>query len=223
MQRIQKLLSNRGYCSRRKAEELIAASRVAVNGTVVKLGDQAEEHDTITVDGKPVMAERKVYLALHKPVGCVTALTDRHEKTVMDYLTVKERVFPVGRLDKETSGLLLLTNDGDWANKVAHPRNETKKTYVATLDQPVKEAHLERLRDGIELEDGRTRPADARKRNPVTVELIIHEGRNRIVRRMFEALGYEVLALRRIRIGKITLGGLRPGQSRELHGNPPEV
>ncbi len=220
MDRVQKLLGARGYCSRRKAEELIAAGRVTVNGKTVHLGDSAEEQDELQVDGKIVAAERKVYLLFHKPVGCVTAVTDKHEKTVLEYVKVPERVFPVGRLDKETSGLLLLTNDGDFANSVAHPRYEVEKTYVAQLDRPVRDSHLKRLKRGVQLEDGKTSPADAKLLAPSTVELTIHEGRNRVVRRMFAALGYDVVALHRIRVGKLTLGDLRPGEWKELKAAP---
>jgi 23S rRNA pseudouridine2605 synthase len=216
MQRIQKLLSNRGYCSRRKAEELIESGKVVVDGTTATLGDKAEENATILVDGKPVNAEKRRYLLLNKPTGYVTAVEDRHEKTVMELLTVTERVYPVGRLDKETSGLLLLTNDGDWAHRIMHPRYELGKSYEATLDKEVTDTALEQLRAGVNLEDGTTRPAKVEQLSKERVRLTIHEGKNRIVRRMFETLGYQVVQLHRKSIGKLTLGQLTKGRYRDL-------
>ena len=128
MHRVQKLLSNYGYCSRRKAEELIELGEVKVNGKVISLGDKATENDEITVNGRIVKAPKRIYLIFHKPTRCVTALEDKYHKTIFEYINLKERVFPIGRLDYNTSGLLLLTNDGDFANRIMHPRYEVKKT-----------------------------------------------------------------------------------------------
>ncbi|MFH1650109.1 MAG: pseudouridine synthase [Candidatus Woesearchaeota archaeon] len=216
MHRVQKLLSNWGYCSRRSAEDIIAQGRVSVNGKIISLGDQATEQDDIRIDGKRVRQERKIYIAFHKPIGCVTAVTDKHEKTVIDYIRIKERIFPVGRLDKNTSGLLILTNDGDFANQIMHPSNEIKKTYFVKLGWAIAPSDIRRLREGIQLEDGLTRPALVRIHDPDFIEITIHEGKNRIVRRMIEALGHKVIALQRTRIGRIDLGTLRPGRYRHL-------
>ena len=218
MHRVQKLLSNYGYCSRRKGEDLIREGRVSVNGKVIGLGDKAGMDDTIAVDGVVVRAERKRYLLFNKPVGCVTALTDRKYKTVMEYIKVKERVFPVGRLDFNTSGLLLFTNDGDFANKVMHPRYEVKKTYLVRTKGPVHTRDLATLAKGVKLSDGMTAPAKAIALEVDLIELTIHEGKNQILRRMFGKLGYVVLSLERVRIGKVQLN-VKPGKYRPLTKN----
>lgn len=212
MQRVQKLLSNYGYCSRRKAEELIKEGRVKVNDKVISLGDQAEENDNLFVDDKPVTAEKKVYLLFHKPVGCVTALEDPEHETIMEYIHIKERVFPIGRLDYNTSGLIILTNDGDFANKIMHPRYEIKKTYRVALFEEMKEEDIEQLRKGVELEDGITLPAEVKVIMNTIIDITIHEGRNRIVRRMINALGYNVRTLKRTKVGEWSLGELKEGE-----------
>ncbi|MFH1682814.1 MAG: pseudouridine synthase [Candidatus Woesearchaeota archaeon] len=217
MQRVQKLLSNYGYCSRRKAEIIIEAGRVKVNGKTISLGDKATETDQIKVDNKIVNKEKRTYLLFHKPTGCITALTDPRYKTIMEYIKIKERIFPVGRLDYNTSGILLLTNDGDFANQIMHPSHEIKKTYLAEIDKPIKESELDQIREGILLDDGKTSPAKAKKIGSILVEITIHEGKNRIVRRIFEKLGFTVKALKRIKVGKLNLGDLKPGQYRNLN------
>lgn len=212
MQRVQKILSNNGYCSRRKAEEFIKEGRVKVNGQVIKLGDQATDKDKITVDDKPLKIMDKIYVKFHKPAGYVTAVKDRYEKTIMDLIKIKERVFPVGRLDKNTSGLILLTNDGDFANKITHPRYEIKKTYLVGLYNIIPEAKLNQLRQGVNLSDGKTAPAKIVKKHEKLLEVTIHEGRNRIIRRMFRKVGFEVNFLKRVRIAKLNLGELPEGR-----------
>ena len=216
MQRVQKLLSTYGHSSRRKAEELIEQGRVKVNGKTIKLGDKALETDSITVDNKIIKKPRKVYIAFNKPRGCLTALNDSHLKTIFDYIKLKDRVFPVGRLDYNTSGLLLLTNDGDFANSIAHPSNEIKKTYRVRLDQPLGSSQTRAIEEGVLLDDGKTSPAKIFRLDATTLEITIHEGKNRIVRRIFEALGTKVLSLERIRIGKLELADLKPGRYRPL-------
>ena len=219
-ERIQKILSSAGVASRRKAEKLIVAGRVQVNGKPASLGDRAEPGvDLITVDGEPITAQAKRYLALNKPAGYVTTVTDTHGRpTVVDLVKVRERVYPVGRLDLHTSGLLLLTSDGDFAERVTHPRYEIEKTYIVRIARPLGAAALRKLQSGIELEDGPLRPAkvsitsDDRR----TVEMTIHEGRNRIVRRALEAVGSRVVELRRTRIGPVDLGNLPSGKWLEL-------
>lgn len=216
MLRIQKIISNSGYCSRRKAEELIKQGKVKVNDKVASLGSSAEETDTITIDGKPLRREKRVYILLNKPRGCVTAVEDGRQKTVMSYVRVKERVFPVGRLDFNTTGALILTNDGDFANKIMHPRYELKKTYVAEIDKPITYAMVREMERGMMLTDGVTAPARVRAIEPVLIEITLHEGRNHIVKRMFEHFGYRVKNLVRVKIGKVSLGSLRPGRFRHL-------
>ena len=215
MHRVQKLLSNYGYCSRRKAEELIKEGRVKVNNKVISIGDKASEDDKIYVDDKLVHKEKKVYLVFNKPIGCVTALRDKQYKTVMDYIKIKERVFPIGRLDYNTSGLLLLTNDGDFANKVMHPRNEIEKTYLVGIHNPISNRQIKTIEDGIGIE-GRKVKVKIKKHSPLLLEVVIHEGRNRIVRRLFKEAGYKVVSLERIAVGKLKLGDLKLGEYRFL-------
>jgi len=216
MQRVQKLLSSYGFCSRRKAEELIKSGRVKVNDKIISIGDKAEETDRIFVDGKEVGKQKTVYLMLNKPFGCVSALTDKKYKTVMSYIHTKERVFPVGRLDFNTEGLLLLTNDGDFANNIMHPRYEIKKTYLVWIDRQLTDEDVKHIESGVMLDDGKTSGAHIKKQGPCLAEITIHEGKKRIVRRTFNALGYTVKRLVRIRVGNLSLGNLKPGAYKEL-------
>ncbi|PIZ52450.1 pseudouridine synthase [Candidatus Woesearchaeota archaeon CG_4_10_14_0_2_um_filter_33_13] len=216
MDRVQKIICNAGYCSRRKAEELIQAGRVKVNGKSITIGDQASETDEIRIDNKPIVKERRVYLMFNKPGGCVTALTDPQLRTVADYIRIPERVFPVGRLDYDTTGLLLLTNDGDLANLVMHPRNEVKKTYLVKLDVPIKDEQIKLLERGIVLKDGKTSPAKVKRLSPIAFEITIHEGKNQIIKRMVRKLGFFVRELKRISIGQLELGGIKLGEYKEV-------
>ena len=223
MDRVQKIMSNAGYCSRRDAEKLIREGRVFVNGKKISLGDQATLKDTITIDGKALVREPPVYIVFHKPTGCVTALTDDRYRTIMHYIKCKERVFPVGRLDMDTSGLLLLTNDGDLANKILHPSYEIKKTYMADLDAPIGPKKMALIERGVDLADGRTSPATVKRIHPERIEISIHEGKNRIVRRMLEALDYKVLRLQRTKIGSLSLGKLKEGKYQRYNEPPKEL
>lgn len=234
MLRLQKILSQAGVASRRAAETLIAQGRVTVNGTTVReMGVKADPaHDDIRVDGRRVKAERPRYILLYKPVGYVTTRSDpQRRRTVIDLLVgVREYVYPVGRLDYDTEGLLLLTNDGDLAARLTHPRHGVERTYEARVAGVPDEAALDRLRHGIPLDGHRTLPADvvllsggrpARQGSAVqardaVLRLTIREGRNRQVRRMCEAVGHPIQALRRTRIGPITDQRLKPGAWRDL-------
>jgi len=230
LERLQKILSRAGVASRREAETIITAGRVAVNGAVVtELGSKADpDKDRITLDGKPVRPKtERVYLLLYKPAGYVTTLKDPEGRpTVTDLLKgVGERVYPVGRLDYNTEGLLLLTNDGDWANRLAHPRHEVEKEYLVKVRGRVTPDQVRRLADGVELDDGTTAPARVRivhesERNS-RLTITIHEGRYRQVRRMCEAVNLAVASLKRTRYGFLDLGDLRPGECRRL--TPQEV
>ncbi|MBS1266817.1 MAG: hypothetical protein MAG795_00786 [Candidatus Woesearchaeota archaeon] len=216
MHRVQKLLSRYGYCSRRKGEELIKKGRVRVNDRVIKIGDKASKKDKIYVDNKLVKKQKLRYIMFNKPVGCVTSLKSAYNETIMKYIDVKQRVFPVGRLDYETSGLLILTNDGDFANRIMHPRYEVDKTYLLELKKQISKKQILQLEKGVDVGDYTTHPAKVKKINDKSMELTIHEGKKRIVRKMLKALGNRVVFLKRVGIGKLRLGKLRAGEYVEL-------
>ena len=218
-ERLQKVLASTGWGSRRVCEELIAEGRVTVNGEVAALGRRVDaEHDLIEVDGAPVgVRPGLVYYLLNKPPGVVTTAKDTHgRKTVVDLVPSEPRVFPVGRLDADTEGLLLLTNDGDLTHRITHPSHGVDKEYLVHVKGRLTAGQLRQLRDGVELDDGVTSPAQASQPAPGIVRLTIHEGRNRQVRRMCEAIGHPVMRLVRTRVGPITDRSLRPGDWREL-------
>ena len=223
--RLQKILSSAGIASRRKAEDLIAQGRVMVNGKRATVGDRADAGvDIVTVDGRPIAAQRKRYLVLNKPSGHVTTMSDPQGRPkVSDLVDVPERIVPVGRLDYDTEGLLLLSNDGEFTQRITHPSYEIDKVYVARVATPIGLKALGLLRTGVELEDGLSAPATVRilYRDQRTVEITIHEGRNRMIRRMLAAVGSPVTGLIRTRIGKLTLGDLPTGRWREL--TPAEI
>jgi 23S rRNA pseudouridine2605 synthase len=220
--RLNAYLARAGVASRRKADELIKAGRVTVNGEPGQLNTFVERADRVEVDGEPVAAQKLAYVLLHKPAGTVTTASDPQGRpTVVDLVDLPERVVPVGRLDVDTTGALLLTNDGPLAHRLAHPRYGVEKVYVADVEgRPGREA-LRALAEGVELEDGRTAPATVRCPAPSRVELTLHEGRNRQVRRMLEAVGHPVRHLHRSVYAGLTLEGLEPGAWRELE--PSEV
>lgn len=219
MERLQKIIARAGLCSRRKAEELILAGRVTVDGKIIReLGAKADSTQKICVDGKPLkICAEKIYILLNKPRGYVSTVSDeRGRKTVLELLNTSERVYPVGRLDLNSEGLLILTNDGDLTNALIHPRFEIKKTYRAKISGDVTEEKLDKLRAGIELDDGLTAPAEIYLLDDNWVEITIHEGRNRQVRRMFAAIGCDVKRLRRIKFANLTLEGVGVGKYRYL-------
>ncbi len=226
--RLHKYLAQAGVSSRRAGEKLIQDGRVKVNGHIVtKLGAKVDSAtDTVAVDNKKVILERgKVYVALNKPPGYITALKDpQGRKKVTDLIkNVKERIYPVGRLDYDTEGLLLLTNDGDLTYRITHPKHEISKVYVAEVRGLPTEQELSELKKGIFLQDGITAPAEAviikQFKNNTLIEITIFEGRNRQVRRMMEAINHPVVHLKRIRIGCISLGNLEVGKYRFLTSN----
>lgn len=226
MERLQKVLAQAGIASRRKCEEYITSGRVQVNDAVVReLGSKVDPTaDVIKVDGKAIKAQSKIYLMLNKPKGVITSATDPEgRKVVTDFLPgVKERVYPVGRLDYDTEGLLLLTNDGEFANLLTHPRNHVPRSYLATVKGNLHGSVLDKLKSGVKLDDGMTAPAEADyydinpDKNETVVVITIFEGRNRQVRRMFEAVHHPVIRLKRVMFGPLELGGLPRGKYRAL-------
>jgi 23S rRNA pseudouridine2605 synthase len=220
--RLAKYLAHAGVASRRAAEEIVRSGRVSVGGEVVT--DPARDVDEasgVKLDGDPIgHAEKRVVFALNKPLGVVSTAKDTHgRQTVVDLVRGGgARLYPVGRLDADSTGLILLTNDGDLANELTHPRYEVPKTYVVRVrPAPVPERALRRLREGVELEeDGMTAPARVRQTHPGVLEITIHEGRKRQVKRMLDAVGHRVTELERIRFGPLSLGDLAPGQARKL-------
>lgn len=225
-ERLQKYLAQCGVASRRKCEEIILQGKVKVNGiTISELGTKINpDIDKVEVDGKIITSEKKVYILLNKPVGYVTTMSDEKDRpTVMKLLEgVKEKVVPVGRLDMFTSGLLLLSNDGDFVYKVTHPKHETTKTYVVKTRGVPKESDLEKLRVGVKIEDYITSPAEVNlllkdnTNNIARIWIRIHEGRNRQVRKMCEAIGLSVIALKREGVGNLTCEGVERGKWRYL-------
>jgi 23S rRNA pseudouridine2605 synthase len=223
MERLHKVLAAKGVASRRKAEQMILDGRVAVDGKIVRvLGTRVDpETQQITVDGKPVREERMRYIMLNKPPGYITTARDeRGRRTVLDLVDVPERVVPVGRLDRPTCGLLLLTNDGALAHRVAHPRFELEKEYEILLDGDPPRPVLDRLKKGVSIDGVMVRPIEVRavRNEPsgTVLRIVIHEGRNRIVRRMIEHIGYSVLRLERVRLGPIVMQGVPRGSWRDL-------
>ena len=222
--RLQKFLSQCAVASRRKSEELILAGKVKVNGREAGLGDKVSpKKDTVTVSGKKVVFSKKYYyIMLHKPRGFITTMDDEMGRKCVAELVkdVGARVYPVGRLDKDSEGLLLMTNDGDFANHLTHPSKHVPKTYRVTVRPDITDEQLVAFNEGIEIDGRMTAPADAhiieKSDNRVVLEIIIHEGRNRQIRRMCEALGLEVARLKRTHIGSIKLGMLPQGKWREL-------
>ncbi len=217
LQRVQKILSAAGIASRRKAEELILQGRVRVNGRVAIIGQQADtERDHVTVDDKLVSAEMKRYILLHKPSGYVTTTADKFAKRlVTDLVDVQEKVYPVGRLDIDAEGLLILTNDGEFANRLMHPRYEVEKTYVVRLRNKLGDDAIAEIRKGIYI-DNRRVSARIKPLQKNIAEVVVHEGRHKVVKRLFKAVDNYVLRITRTKIGPIGIGKLKPGIWREL-------
>ena len=220
--RLNAYLARAGVASRRKADELIKAGRVTVNGELGQLNTFVERHDRVELDGKPLTKQRLAYVLLHKPSGVVTTARDPHGRpTVVDLVAHEARVVPVGRLDADTTGALLLTNDGELAHRLAHPRYQVEKVYEVEVEGEPSDEALQLLERGVELDDGPTAPAKARRLAPNKIELAIHEGRKHQVKRMLAAVGHPVIRLHRSGYAALTVEGLEPGAWRELE--PGEV
>ena len=225
-ERLQKILANAGIASRRKCEELILNGKVEVNGEIVtELGTKVSDKDTVKYNGKIVKPEEeKVYILLNKPIGYVTTAKDQfNRETVLDLIKINKRIVPVGRLDMYTSGALILTNDGEFVNMLTHPKNEVNKTYNVTVKGNITKEDVENLQKGIEIDDGYiTKPAKVKilkideEKNISRIQITIHEGKNRQVRKMCEAINKKVLALHRSKIGNIEVNNLKVGNWRYL-------
>ena len=229
MERLQKAIAEAGVTSRRKAEQFILAGKVKVNGKVIQeLGYKVDEKDRIEVEGVPITKEKKVHFLLNKPREMISSVSDeKHRKTVVDLIPCKERIYPVGRLDYDTTGVLLLTNDGEFANILMHPSKEVEKVYIAKIKGILKGEAIKELKQGV-LVDGQKVKAERvkvrkidPKKNTSMVEISIHEGKNHQVKKMFESVGYEVLKLKRERISFFDLTGLKSGEYRPL--TPKEI
>ena len=225
MERLQKVIANSGYTSRRKAEELIVAGKVRVNGEVIKeLGVKVNGNDMIEVEGKTLnVNQKKVYYLLNKPRGVISSVDDdKNRKTVVDFINTPERIYPIGRLDYDTTGLIILTNDGDLANILMHPSNNVEKTYIAKLEGILDKTAIDKLKRGVVV-DGRkvkivkfkVKKKDIVKETSL-VEITIVEGRNHIVKNIFKELGYSVEKLTRVSVDFLTINGLKSGEYREL-------
>lgn len=222
--RLQKYLAQCGVASRRKSEELIESGKVKINGKVAQIGDKVNpKKDDITVSGKKIVKTKKyTYIMLHKPRGFITTMSDEMDRKCVAMLVkdVGARVYPVGRLDRESEGLLLMTNDGEFANAMTHPTKHVPKTYRVTVRPSISEEQITKLSTGIVIDDRMTAPAEVRvvkrEENRVVIEIILYEGRNRQIRKMCDALGLEVARLKRISVGSVKLGMLPQGKWREL-------
>ena len=218
--RLNKFIANSGITSRRKSDDLITQGIVKVNGVVVSdLGAKISPKDSVTINGSPVnIKEKKIFILLNKPNDYITTTSDeKKRKTVMDLVKTHERVYPVGRLDRKTTGVLLFTNDGEVANRLMHPKYQIEKEYKAELDKNINDVQLKKIVKGIELTDGLAKASEVYiGKTKKEVFITIHEGRNHLVRRMIESLGFEVIHLDRVRYGFLTKDGLKRGESRNL-------
>lgn len=215
--RINKFISETGYCSRREADKLVESGQVTINGVIAELGSQAEHGDDVRIGGRRIGAhKRHVYIALNKPVG-ITSTTERHIKgNIVDYVGHTERIFPIGRLDKDSEGLILLTNDGDIVNPILRSEGKHEKEYIVTVDRPINEAFVKGMSEGVKVLGSLTLPCKVTRVSERTFRIILTEGRNRQIRRMCEAFGYHVRKLKRVRVMNIRLDELPTGKWRDL-------
>jgi len=214
---LNKYISSTGVCSRREADTWIEEGRVNINGEVARKGNRVRENDEVTIDGKPLKARPElVYIALHKPPG-ITCTTDLKDKdNIIDFVKHPKRIFPIGRLDKASTGLIFLTNDGDIVNEILREENNHEKEYIVTVDRPVTPHFIERMGQGLPILDTVTKPCTVQKLHPFGFKIILTQGLNRQIRRMCEFLDYQVVTLKRVRILNVELGSLKQGQWRDL-------
>jgi 23S rRNA pseudouridine2604 synthase len=220
--RLNKYISETGVCSRREADKWIEAGRVTLNGQPASLGTQVAEGDEVRIDGDSIgLKKKQVYIALNKPVGIICTTEAHIEDNIIDYVGFSERIFPVGRLDRDSEGLILLTNNGDIVNEILRSENNHEKEYLVTVDRPITDLSLRMLADGVKIMGELTKPSKVARVNAQSFRIILTQGLNRQIRRMCSALGYKAQRLQRLRIMNIHLGNLQPGQWRHL--TPPEV
>lgn len=225
MERLQKIIASSGYCSRKKAEELILNGSVKVNGEVIKqLGTKVDGNDQIMIEGKILENENKEYILLYKPRGVVTTTSDdKKRKTVVDLIKTDKRLYPIGRLDYDTTGILLLTNDGELTNLLTHPKNNIDKVYIAKIEGILTGTEIRQLENGVIIDNFKTSPSiikvrkKDKKTNTSLVQITIHEGKNHQVKKMFEAVNHKVIKLKREKISFLDLSGLKPGEYRKLN------
>ncbi|MDG1476571.1 MAG: 23S rRNA pseudouridine(2604) synthase RluF [Vicingaceae bacterium] len=217
LKRLNKAISETGYCSRRGADKLIEEGKVKVNGKVPELGTKVTATDVISVNGQTITKEvENIYLAFHKPVG-ITCTTELHIKgNIIDYIKYPERIFPIGRLDKPSEGLIFMTNDGDIVNKILRSKNSHQKEYVVTVNRPITDDFIKKMGNGVPILDTVTDKCEVKKINNTTFNIILQQGLNRQIRRMCDYLGYEVRTLKRIRIMNISLDGIKKGEYRSF-------
>lgn len=216
--RINKFLTEANYCSRRQADKLIIEGRVKINDRQAKLGDKVTEDDIVIVDGSQVAVpnKAKTYIMLNKPVGIICTTDETAPDNIVQFIDFPERIYPVGRLDVESSGMIILTNDGSIVNKILRAEHQIEKEYVVEVAEEITTEQIKMLQKGIELDDGKTKPCKVKKISPKKFAIVITEGRNRIIRRMVEAIGQQVVRLARVRIGKLQLSNMKVGMYRKL-------
>lgn len=214
--RINKLLSNYGLCSRRETNRLIEQNRIIVNGKLCIPGQWVEEEDSILIDNEPIKKKEKIYIALNKPVGITTTAAKEVESNIIDFMDYPEYIFPVGRLDKESQGLMLMTNDGELANQILGSENEHEKEYIVSVNKPFDDAFIKGMSEGVEICGVKTRPCIVSRVNEDTFRIILTQGLNKQIRRMSKAFGYTVVRLERIRIMNIKIDGIESGKWRSL-------
>ncbi|MGG2016549.1 pseudouridine synthase [Bacillus sp. S10(2024)] len=215
--RINKFVSETGYYSRRETNRLIAEKRITVNGEICEPGQEVEPDDIVLVDGKPIPRKKHpIYIALNKPIGITCTAAKHIEGNIIDFVNYPERIFPIGRLDKASQGLILMTNDGDIVNKMMRSEHGHEKEYIVTVDKPFDDAFLKGMAGGVTIRDGKTNPCDIYRISDLVFRIILTQGMNRQIRRMCRAFGYTVTRLERIRIMNITIDGIETGQWRDL-------
>ena len=221
--RINKLFSNLGFCSRKETNRIIEENRVTVNGLPCRVGQWVEDDDIILIDGQPIPKKEKIYIALNKPVGITCTAAKEVKNNIIEYLNYPEYIFPVGRLDKESEGLIIMTNDGELSNKILESENEHEKEYIVKLDKEFDDEFIKGMSSGVEICKSKTRPCKVKRIDNNTFSIILTQGLNRQIRRMSKSFGYNVVELKRIRILNIKIDGIEVGKWRKLTNEEIEI